>query len=171
MAPAAGTIFKEGQIPKNAPNYVQNTHTVTVTSALSFSFHFALISFPFDFCYCHFLFGIKTVLYSGLHPSSLKIFRVLGRGQNVSYNLRGQRFSHNLGVAGKIWGFGGVAQLEVTFFEVDFLLGGEASFCMCTPWSHRAPFGLFLEKQGARTPWRASWPTKTTRQGGENTCY
>ena len=37
------------------------------------------------------------------------------------------------------------------------LPSGEA--CVCTPWSHRDPFGLFLEKQGARAPWRASCPT------------
>ena len=41
---------------------------------------------------------------------------------------------------------------------------------MCAPCSHRDPFGLCFSffQQGARTPWRASWPTKTARQGGEN---
>ena len=39
--------------------------------------------------------------------------------------------------------------------------------CVCAPCSHRDSVELFLQ-QGARTPWRASWPTKTARQGGEN---
>ena len=43
------------------------------------------------------------------------------------------------------------------------------SVCVCVPLvcSHRNSVELFLQ-QGARTPWRASWPTKTARQGGEN---
>ena len=51
------------------------------------------------------------------------------------------------------------------YYFVDTPFLGEV--CVCAPCSHRDSVELFLQ-QGARTPWRASWPTKTARQGGEN---
>ena len=39
---------------------------------------------------------------------------------------------------------------------------------MCVSHSVSKSLNLMIPLQGARTPWRASWPTKTARQGGEN---
>ena len=60
-----------------------------------------------------------------------------------------------------------VPGLATTLSALVIRLPSGRRVCVCAPCSHRDSVELFLQ-QGARTPWRASWPTKTARQGGEN---